>query len=122
MDFGSLVVGPCQDAFSKPIIVTPLKSMPYRPAYAARGIWTVRHVDIALEDGGIMTSRTISIDVNLSELPVPILQGDQIAIIADDQFVVLATNAAPGSVVNLLVDDVRDDSGGASKLIMKRVM
>jgi hypothetical protein len=88
--------------------------------YQARGIWTVRVVDLVLQDGEKMTSRTLELDLRISELPVIPLQGDQISVIADDQF--LPFGAVYGQAINLQVDDVRLDSGGACKCILKRVM
>ena len=127
MDFSSLVLAPCQDIFGKQIVVTPLVSIPgyidpitRLSTYTARGIWTVRHVDIALLDGGVLSSETISVDIRISEFPAEPTQGDKITIISDDQYTIFGIS--PGTPVDLLVDDVQDDSGGGTKLILKRIM
>ena len=126
-----MVLSPAQDIFSKPITITPTESIPGGFPYALRGIWNVRVVDVMLMDGAQLTSRTIETDIRVLELPLmaasdgtfgPVIpmQGDGVAIFADDQFVPLGYGL--GDTVNLLVDDVRADSGGAVKLILKRVI
>lgn len=119
MNFDTLVLAPAQNSFAKPLTISPLASLPGAAPYAARGIWTVRVVDVILDDGGQLTTRTIEIDVRLSEVPALPMQGDQITIIADIQ---TEFSGVPiGSQLLLQVDDVRMDSGGAAKLLLKRV-
>jgi len=119
MNFDTLVLANCQNAFGKPITIDPLVSKPGALPYSARGIWTVRVVDVILDDGGQLTTRTLEIDVRLSELPALPMQGDQITIVADIQ---TEFSGVPiGSPLLLQVDDVRMDSGGAAKLLVKRV-
>jgi hypothetical protein len=117
MDFSTLVLGPCQGVFGKPITINPIASIPGARPYAATGIWNVRHVDIVLEGGRILTSRTIKVDVQLAVLPASPMQSDQITFIADDQF--LPFGIRPGQSVTLIVDDTHEDSGGASGLVCK---
>jgi hypothetical protein len=119
MDFDNLVLSKCQNAFAKPLTINPLFSIPGAAPYAARGIWTVRVVDVILDDGGQLTTRTLEIDVRLSELPALPAQGDQITIVGDVQSEF--SGVSIGSQILLQVDDVRMDSGGAAKLLMKRV-
>jgi len=119
MDFDTLVLNPAQNSFGKPLTINPLFSIPGAAPYAARGIWTVKVVDIILDDGGQLTTRTLEIDVRLSELPILPMQGDQITIVGDVQ--TEFSGVTIGSQIVLQVDDVRMDSGGAAKLIMKRV-
>jgi hypothetical protein len=119
MNFDTLVLNPCQNSFAKPLTINPLMSMPGAIPYAARGIWTVKVVDVILDDGGQLTTRTLEIDVRLSELPALPMQGDQITIIADVQSEFVGVSI--GAPIVLQVDDVRLDSGGAAKLLMKRV-
>ena len=119
MNFDSLVLLPCQNSFSKVLTINPLASIPGAVPYAARGIWTVKVVDIILDDGGQLTTRTLEIDLRLSELPVLPMQGDQITLIADVQSEFFGVPL--GSSLLLQIDDVRLDSGGAAKMIMKRV-
>jgi len=119
VDFDKLVLNPAQNAFGKPLTIAPLASLPGSAPYAARGIWTVRVVDVILDDGGQLTTRTLEIDVRLSELPALPMQGDQVTIVADIQ--TEFAGLPIGSPLLLQVDDVRMDSGGAAKLLMKRV-
>jgi hypothetical protein len=119
MNFDTLVLNACQNSFGKPLTINPLASIPGAPPYLARGIWTVRVVDVILDDGSQLTTRTLEIDVRLSELPVLPMQGDQITIVADIQSEFFGLSI--GSPLLLQVDDARLDSGGAAKLIVKRV-
>jgi hypothetical protein len=119
MNFDALVLGPAQNSFSKPLTISPLASIPGTTPYVARGIWTVRVVDVILDDGSQLTTRTLEIDVRLSELPVLPMQGDQITIVADVQSEF--SGVSIGSPILLQIDDVRLDSGGAAKLLVKRV-
>ena len=119
MDFDRLVLNPCQNSFGKPLTIDPLASIPGASPYTARGIWTVKVVDVILDDGSQLTTRTLEIDVRLSELPILPMQGDQITIIADVQSEFVGVQI--GSPILFQVDDVRIDSGGAAKLLVKRV-
>lgn len=116
MDFSRLVVAPNIGVFGKPLTITPAVGSPY----SAQGIWTVRHVDLALDDGEMMTSRTLTMDVRLTDLPVLPAQGDVVTLVADDQS--LFDGSAIGDNVNFVIDDVNLDGGGAAKLILKRVI
>jgi hypothetical protein len=80
IDFDALVLSPNQNVFSKPIIINPLVSQPGIAPYAARGIWTVRHVEAITDSGDILTTRQLTIDIRLSEFAVPPQQNDRITI------------------------------------------
>lgn len=80
IDFDALVLGPCQEAFARPITITPLASQPGQPAYGARGIWSARPVNIGLEEGSVMVSQDLTLGIRRNELAVMIKQGDSIEI------------------------------------------
>lgn len=129
MDFSSLVLAPCQAAFGKPILFSPFISQPGVQPFMAGGIWTVRYTDVLLEDGSCLTTRLLTVDIQLNEIdpvsgapwwPVTPVQGDHVGITADEQFE--EPGIVAGQIVDCVVDDVRRDSGGAAKLILKQVI
>jgi hypothetical protein len=111
VDFSALVLVPCENTFARPITVNPVASMPGGAAYAARGIWTIRNIDIALEDGGILSSDTLTLGVRLLEFPVEPIKGDQVYI------------PAHGSLTEIgvvTIDDTDDDGQGGSVWTLKK--
>ena len=110
IDFDATVLSAAMDAFARPFTVTPLKSQPGLPAYAARGVWTSKPVDVPLEDGNIMSSQVHTLGVRLSEFQVPIAPGDIVDI------PISGTAPALGSFA---VEDTDDDGQGGSVLTLK---
>ena len=114
IDFDRLVLGPCQAVFGKPIIVTPLVSQPGVAPYSTKpdgvspltGIWSVKPIDVQMEDGSIMSSQTNRLGIRLSDFAVPIAPGDKLAV----------------DGVTYLVDDTDDDGQGATDLTLKQVL
>jgi hypothetical protein len=104
IDFDSIVLGPCLDAFARPVIVIPRKSQPGHPEYAARGIWDRRPSDVDLLDGGVLGSDTITLGVRLSEFPVPPVKGDRVYIPASGPLEHVGTCE--------IDDDGKDPNGG----------
>lgn len=80
INFDALVLGPAMATFARPITVTPLVSQPGQPAYAARGVWNSKPINVALEDGSILSSQVHTLGIRKTEFPVPIRQGDRIDI------------------------------------------
>ena len=79
IDFGALVLGPAMTAFAQPIMVTPTKSQPGAPAYAARGSYSSKPVMIPLEGSDdFHRSQQIALGISLSEFAVRPKQGDAI--------------------------------------------
>ena len=113
IDFDATVIAAGQDAFARPIVVTPLRSMPApHTPYPARGVWSSRDVDIPLEDGGILSGQRPTLSIRVSEFVAqpPPGQGDLIAIPA------YMTTPDLGSFI---IEDGDDDGQGATLLTLK---
>ncbi|CAM5771983.1 hypothetical protein LMIY3S_03691 [Labrys miyagiensis] len=78
MDFDNLVLAPCMAAFGIPLTVTPIKSQPGQPAYAAQGIYDRTQSTVMMEDGSELASTRVTVGIRLSTFAVPPRQGDQV--------------------------------------------
>ena len=112
IDFDSLVLSPCQDIFARPVTVTPLKSQPGQPAYAARGVWKAPTANVGLEDGSIMVSQDMTIGVRRVEFAVMVVEGDKIEI---DAFLSLSR------VGICTIDRVNGDGIGDAQIVLKKI-
>lgn len=112
IDFDALVIAVGQNTFARPILVNPLCSQPGRPAYAARGVWSARPVDVMMEDSSIMVSQEFKMNIRRAEFPVMIEQGDTIEI------------PAAGSLPRVgicAIDELKPDGQGSVDLFLKVV-
>lgn len=113
IDFDALVLGPAMTVFAKPIIVNPVRSQPGHAAYAARGVWAIKPIDVQTEDGSVMSSRIYTLGVKLSEFLVPPTEEDQVTI----------TNVIIRDVMRatatFLIDDVDPDGQGGAVWTLK---
>jgi hypothetical protein len=103
IDFAGLVLSPCMATLAIAVTITPTVSQPHAAAYANRGIWTVQDVDVVLEDGSIIASKSYTLGIALADYAIAPLVGDGVAIGAD----------------NYLVDMVRPDGQGGVRLMLK---
>ncbi len=103
VDFSSLVLAPCMATFAIPITVTPTVSQPGAQGYAAQGIWDVREVDVVLEDGSTLASKTYIVGIRLAEYAVAPRNGDGIVINGN----------------NYIIDQMRPDGQGGARLVLK---
>ena len=106
VDFDTLVLGPSMDVFSEPITITPIVSQPGQPTYQARGVFSSRPVDIATEDGGVVSDMQTTLGIRLSEFVVPPSAGDQTTV--------------KGTLYT--VEDPDEDGQGGSKLTLRKVI
>lgn len=118
VDFSGLVLAPAMDAFAKPVTFAPTASQPSVAAFPARGVWSVRHLDVPLDGEGSLSARTLMLGIRLAEFATQPLQGDSVTITTDDQ--VTIPGVAIGTPVNFLIDDVQPDGQGGATLILKR--
>lgn len=121
IDFSVLVLGPCQEAFGKVATITPRASMPGAPSYDNRGIWAVKDVQIVTEDGTILSNRTITFGIRLSEYGVPPKQGDLITTkVGDLPIGFVQETMGPDTPIIFLVDDQKPDGQGGAVITVKR--
>ncbi|HEY2210270.1 MAG TPA: hypothetical protein VGH62_01380 [Bradyrhizobium sp.] len=121
IDFSALVLAPAQDVFGAPVVVTPYASQPQQPAYSARGIWSVKSVDIITEDGGVVSDRETTLSIRLAEFQIAPSPGDWITTQVANMPVGLdPTEFPPGSVIDFVIDDTSPDGQGELTLTVKR--
>jgi hypothetical protein len=114
-DFDRLVLAPCQAIFGKAATVLPFKSQPGAAPYIARGIWNVRAINIAMEDGAILSSQTNRLSIRISEFPTALLQGDYVIL---DQLPEQLGTALGGT--SYVFDDDDPDGQGATDVTLKQ--
>lgn len=67
--------------FGQPITVTPVKSQPSQPAYAATGVYASKPVTIQLEGSDdFHQANQPTLGIRLADYTVPPVQGDTIAL------------------------------------------
>lgn len=113
VDFSSQVYLPCYDTFARAITVSPLMSQAGQPAYAARGIFDTRDIDVVALDGSIVSEQRTILDIREIEFAILPRQGDQVAIPAE------------GALLDEGLWEVIDTSrngGGETTLTLRRIM
>lgn len=111
IDFAALALGPGIAAFGRPVTVTPVASVPVRPAFPATGVWSVKNTNLAIEGGGNLNTTDITLGIRLSDWRVP-----------PEQFALVSVPAAGGLPAEgaLWIDDIDEDGQGGATLILKR--
>ena len=103
MDFDNIVLAACMAAFGIPITVTPLKSQPGQPAYAAQGIYDRTTSVVGLEDGSELASTRVTLGIRQNTFAVVPRKGDLINKDGSDYE----------------VDSVFQDGQGGAELVLK---
>jgi hypothetical protein len=113
VNFSDVVYLPCFDTFARVISVAPIVSQPAQAAYATRGIFDTRDIDVVALDGSIISEQRTILDVRDSELAVVPVQGDQITIPAD--------GGLPDAGLWEVIDSARN-GGGETTLTLRKIM
>jgi hypothetical protein len=116
LDFSTLVYLPNYDTFARPITITPLASQPGAPAYAARGIFGTRPVDVPALDGAIVSDQQTIMDIREAEFNVLPEQLDRIFIEADDE-----AGATGNELGEYEIVDAQTNGGGETTLVIRKV-
>lgn len=112
LNFGTLVLLPCQDMFGRMMTFTPLASQPAQPAFSRRCIFGTRPVDImSPEDGSVISDQQTIIDIRETEFAVLPAQFDRIDIPAEDTLPALGT-------WEVVQSDT--DGGGETTLVVRK--
>lgn len=74
IDFDALVLGPAMATFAEPCTIWP--GGDNVSAFAARGVWSDKPVDIQMQDGMIASGQVRTMGFRISELQQPLVQGD----------------------------------------------
>ncbi len=117
IDFSTLVYLPNYDTFARPITVTPLASQPGSPAYASRGIFDTRAVDVQAMDGSIVSDQQTILDVRNAEFTVVPEQLDRIYIGPDAE-----AGATGDEIGDYEVIDTEYNGGGETTLVIRKLM
>ena len=111
VNFSTMAKLPCQDMFSVPVTVTPVKSLPGAPAYAARGIFNTGQVDVATLDGTVFSDQQTILDIRDAEFAVVPMQGDRVMVPVD-------CNGAPQGEFEIV--DTDKDGGGQTTCTLRK--
>ena len=114
VNFSDLVYLPNFDMFARPITVTPLASQPGLPAYAARGIYDTRPIDVQAEDGSIISDQQTILDIREEEFGVLPEQLDRIHIPYDYN--------AGRDLGDFEVVNTETNGGGETTLVIRKIV
>lgn len=113
INFSTQVYLACFDTFARVISVAPIASQAGQAAYAARGIFDTRDIDVVALDGSIISEQRTILDVRDVEFGVVPIQGDQVTIPAD--------SGLPDAGTWEVIDSARN-GGGETTLTLRKVM
>ena len=106
VDFDALVLAPTMNLFARPVQIVPIKSKPNTPVpYAARGIWSVRNIDVPMEDSSIYSDTIYTLGIRLSEFDVVPVPEDKVIV----------------DGIAYLIDDLDPDGQGGSVISLKSI-
>jgi hypothetical protein len=112
LDMSALVKLPAMDVFARPIDVTPVASQPGAGSYRARGYLGTSQLDVAAEDGSVITDQQTYLDIREIEFAILPRQRDRIDIPAD--------GTVPAAGLFEVVSGTAD-GGGLTTLIIRRL-
>jgi len=103
INFDNLVVAPLMSVFGVPIVITPVISQPGAAPFLGRGVWSIKTVEIPLENGTILSTYEPHLGIRLADYPIPLRQEDAVLV----------------NGTNYLVFDIQPDGQGAADLTLK---
>lgn len=115
IDFSTLVLGPNMDTFGIRVVIDPLVSQPGRPPYAARGIYSSRPIDVAMQDGSVFTDQITTLGIRLAEFATAPTLGDRVTIMED------ISSAQIEAGDKMWAGDCIKDGQGGAVLTLRRV-
>lgn len=122
IDFSGLVLSPAMATFGRPVLITPLRSLPNAAPYSARGVWTVESTSILTEDGGALSSDRVKFGIRLLDYMSAPKQGDWISTTAGNlPLGFWQGDIDPNANIDFVVDDYTPDGQGGALLILKRI-
>ncbi len=107
-----LLQHPVFDFWAIPATFVPLASDPGGPSYAGRGIYNTWDIEVAAEDGSVLSDQRTLFDVRKSEFAIPPRQNDHVIIPLD------CSNQPLGEYQ---IIDVNDNGGGQLVLTIRKV-
>jgi hypothetical protein len=113
IDFTNKIYLLAQNTYSVDCTFNPLKSQPGMSAYASRGIYDTRPMDVMGEDGSIISEQQTIFDIREAEYAVLPIQGDRVNIPFD------CNGAALG---DFEIMDADTNGGGETTLVIRKIM
>jgi hypothetical protein len=113
VDFSTLTYLPNYDIWARDISITPRVSQPAGSAYANRGIYATREMEVQAEDGSIITDHQTILDIREAEFGMLPVQGDIVTIPAD------GNNPALG---DFEIVTATHDGGGETTLVLRSLL
>lgn len=113
LDMSALVKLPAMDVFARPIDVTPIASQPGAGSYRARGYFGTNELEVAAEDGSVLTDQQTYLDIREVEFAIPPRQRDIIDIPADGavpakgRFEVVSGTSDGGGLITLIIRELK---------------
>lgn len=113
LDFSTLVYDPGYSVFARAVTINPSVSQPNQPSYAARGIFSTQPIDVATENGAILSDQVTILDILEREFAILPAQGDTINIPSSGTLPALG---------DYEVIDLSTNGGGETTLVIRKVM
>ena len=113
LDYSTSIYLPNYNLLARAIVVTPAVSQPSAAPYWTRGIYNTEKLEVAAEDGSILTDHRTYVDVLEAEFAVVPVQGDQVFI--------PAARGAMGELGNFEVIDAFHNGGGETTLTLRKI-
>ena len=113
LDYSTSIYLPNYNLLARAIVVTPAVSQPSAAPYWTRGIYNTEKLEVAAEDGSILTDHRTYVDVLEAEFGVVPVQGDQVFIPKD--------RGAMGELGNFEVIDAFHNGGGETTLQLRKL-
>lgn len=112
LNYSTLVYLPNFDMFARPVIITPVASMPGQPAYTTRGIFSTQALDVQAADGSILSDQQTILDIREIEFSVLPITLDLVEVPDVDDI--------PGEGL-FEVRDASTNGGGETTLVLRKV-
>jgi hypothetical protein len=113
LNMSALVKLPVMDVFARPITVTPIASQPGAGSYPNRGYFGTSAIDVAAEDGSVISDQTTFLDIRDAEFAIVPVQLDVIDIPADG-------DVPPEGAWEVV--DSSSDGGGLTTLTIRKLL
>jgi hypothetical protein len=113
IDFSTTVYLPNFTVFARQVTITPKVSQPGAGPYSARGIYDTEEIDVAAEDGSVVTDHRTILDIREVDFLVLPQQGDEVFIPPD--------TGAMGALGDHEVINVFHNGGGETTLQLRKI-
>jgi hypothetical protein len=110
INYSQMVYEHAQNTFSRPVTFTPQGGSPF----TGRGIMDIDAIDVAAEDGSIISETRVVLDIRVEEFTVQPKQGDRVDVGGDPSGI-----PEQGAFV---IIDADPNGGGETTLTLRRIV